>query len=161
MGNKHPRYDDDFYDWITTNRNVDVNMAYAMCELMQDAWRARAAKDAQQPIGTEQVQNRYSIEPVATSQQPVGKMLIADEKENVWRDDSGDIWEPIRARERESVEVPFRRADHVEAMSEIIRLCKRTMKLEKTVGKPWTALDKINRVAARQLLLMKTPMQDE
>ena len=40
MGNKHPRYDDDFYDWITAHRQVDVNMAYAMCEAMQDAWRA-------------------------------------------------------------------------------------------------------------------------
>lgn len=37
------------------------------------------------------------------NEQPDQKTLIADEKENVWRDDSGDIWEPIRARKRESV----------------------------------------------------------
>lgn len=58
-----------------------------------------------------------------------------------------------------SYEVPFRRADHVEAMSEIIRICKRAM--NKTVGEPWVALDKLNRLASRQLLLMKTPMIDE
>lgn len=59
-----------------------------------------------------------------------------------------------------SYEVPFRIADHVEAMSEIVRMCKRTMKDDAVVGKPWIALDKINRIASRQLLLMKTPMQD-
>lgn len=58
-----------------------------------------------------------------------------------------------------SYEVPFRRADHVEAMSEIIRICKKAM--NKVVGEPWVALDKINRLASRQLLLMKTPMEDE
>lgn len=58
-----------------------------------------------------------------------------------------------------SYEVPFRRADHLEAMSDIMRICKRAM--NKTVGEPWVALDKINRLASRQLLLMKTPMVDE
>lgn len=70
-------------------------------------------------------------------------------------------FQKVSATKRESIEVPFRIADHVEAMSEIIRLCKHTMKLDATIGKPWTALDKINRIASRQLLLMKTPMQDE
>jgi hypothetical protein len=59
----------------------------------------------------------------------------------------------------ECFEAPFRRADHVDAMSEIIQICKKAM--NKTVGEPWVALDKVSRLASRQLLLMKTPMQDE
>lgn len=37
-----------------------------------------------------------------TPEQPdeLTKTLIADEKENVWKDDNGDIWEPIRAQKR-------------------------------------------------------------
>lgn len=39
------------------------------------------------------------------------KILIADEKENVWRDDSGDIWEPIRAKTEQPNESPLRGDD--------------------------------------------------
>lgn len=82
-------------------------------------------------------------------------------------DDTG-MWAAIEAYEAAkandqpvglSYEVPFRRADHVEAMSDIIRRCNKTM--EKTVGLPWVTLDQIKKIASRQLLLMKTPMQDE
>lgn len=58
-------------------------------EIAKD-WREMGAR-----LGIASAQEQHNISE--------NKLLSADEKENVWRDSSGDIWEPVRATVRESV----------------------------------------------------------
>lgn len=57
------------------------------------------------------------------------------------------------------VEIPYRHAEYKEALGEIMHACKKAM--SKTVGEPWRAFDKINRVASKQMVMMNTPVSKD
>lgn len=53
-------------------------------------------------------------------------------------------------------EVPYRVEEYKQELQKIINTSKSAMK--KTQGEHWRALDRINRIASKQLIMMRTPL---